>query len=491
VSRTDNATATTSPKASSHAATLRAMLTDWPSITSKSTTQRRRDPSPRMCSRHTPSTRTSTTAGESDGYVCIAIAANRRGLSRLRRRRPREVAVIRERRIPPELQRLANSLRSDLDEITAQCVEVLMSEAADYAREGQVSRDDLWRSCHDNLASIFAYMASISSCEPDYSPARATGARRAEQRFPLETVLHAFRVGGRIIWQNLVAAARRHDDQASIESKLFDSATEIWDLIDEFASVVAASYREREVVLRQTATDRRIRALERLLLPDGIDSRGTDSLENELGIPESTLKTIVVVRAREPWWAPPKRWGTDGVIWRLGEEFTVGLVPSVGQNLEAQAASLLDERVKVGASSPFQSYSRTFLAFRWAKLASRCTGFGEFALIDSVLPDALLVNSPALGRRIQAAVAGSVDSGEGIDAQTLSTVAHYIATGRSPTKTGEICFCHRNTVHKRVSAFARTTGIDVTSIDGQLLTLLAYKASLQGSIILSGSGEAV
>lgn len=366
-----------------------------------------------------------------------------------------------------------------------------MSEAADYAREGQVSKDDLWRSCHDNLASVFAYLASITSDEPDYSPARATGARRAEQRFPLETVLHAFRVGGRILWQNLVAAARRHDDQASIESKLLDSATEIWEIIDEFASVVAASYREREVYLRQTATDRRIRALERLLLPDGSDNRGTAPLENELGIPESMLKTILVVRAREPWWAPPRRWEIDSIIWRLGEEFAVGLVPSNSQNLEAQAASLLDKGIKVGASSPFQSYSRTFLAFRWAELASRCARFGEFALIDSVLPAALLASSPALGRRIQAAVRGSVDSGEGFDKQTLSTVAHYIATGRSPTKTGEICFCHRNTVHKRVSTFERTTDIDLTSIDGLLLTLLAYKASILDSIILPGSGAVV
>jgi hypothetical protein len=402
-----------------------------------------------------------------------------------------KVAVIRERRIPSELQGLARSLRSDIDEITAQCVEELMSETADYAREGQVSRDDLWHSCHDNLASIFAYLASSTSDEPDYSPARATGARRAEQRFPLETVLHAFRVGGRILWQNLVAAARRHDDQASIETKLLDSATEIWELIDEFASAVAASYREREVYLRQTATDRRIRALERLLLPDGSDNRGTAPLENELGISESTLKTVVVVRAREPWWAPPRRGGIDSIIWRLGEEFAVGLVPSYGQSLDAHATQLLDTTIKIGASSPFQSYSRTFLAFRWAELASRCARFGEVAMIDSVLPAALLASSPALGRRIQAAVRGSVDEGEGFDDKTLSTVAHYIATGRSPTRTGEMCFCHRNTVNKRVSTFAQITGIDLTSIDGQLLTLLAYKASLLDSITLPGPGEAV
>lgn len=112
-------------------------------------------------------------------------------------------------------------------------------------------------------------------------------------------------------------------------------------------------------------------------------------------------------------------------------------------------------------------------------------------MIDSVLPAALLASSPALGRRIQAAVWGSADEGEGFDDQTLSTVAHYIATGRSPTRTGEICFCHRNTVNKRVSTFAQITGIDLTSIDGQLLTLLAYKASLLDSIILPGPGEAV
>lgn len=278
----------------------------------------------------------------------------------------------------------------------------------------------------------------------------------------------------------------------AIESKLLDSAAEVWDLIDEFASEVAASYREREVHLRQTATDRRIHALERLLLPDGSDSnRGTALLESELGIPESVPKTILVVRAREPWWAPPRRLEFDSTIWRSGEEFAVGLVPSTGHNLEAQVASLLDGGNKVGASSPFQSYTRTFLAFRWAELASRCIGFGEFAGIDSVLPAALLASSPALGRRIQAAARGSADIAEGIDEQTLSTVAHYIATGRSPTQTGKICFCHRNTVHKRVSTFEQTTGIDLTSIDGLLLTLLAYKAGILDSIVLPGSGAVV
>jgi hypothetical protein len=126
----------------------------------------------------------------------------------------------------PAVALLGKAVLSRLDGLTDTLVEAIVREDPSYSGPGRTPRDDLQRSCHDNLLRILQALTGDADPATDpFDAPRATGRRRAEQGMPLESVLHAYRVGFRIIWEALVAEARRSG--GGVEG-LVDAATEVW-----------------------------------------------------------------------------------------------------------------------------------------------------------------------------------------------------------------------------------------------------------------------
>ena len=121
-----------------------------------------------------------------------------------------------------------------------------------YRGSRLVPEQDLWRSCHDNLVRILQLVGGEAwQGQEYYDAARATGRRRAEQGLPLDDLLRSFRMGGRLVWESLVAEARSlgTDDDA-----LLDLGTRVWEVVDRSSAQVAAAYHEAE---RQRGARRR------------------------------------------------------------------------------------------------------------------------------------------------------------------------------------------------------------------------------------------
>ncbi|MGH9002488.1 MAG: PucR family transcriptional regulator, partial [Acidimicrobiia bacterium] len=102
---------------------------------------------------------------------------------------------------------LGAELLDEVPELADRLVEWIRSESASYGFSAAVTPEDLRRSCADNLTEMLRRLAGHEQADPE-APV-ATGRRRAEQGFPLAEVLHAFRLGGRVIWDELVDRARR------------------------------------------------------------------------------------------------------------------------------------------------------------------------------------------------------------------------------------------------------------------------------------------
>ena len=163
---------------------------------------------------------------------------------------------------PPGVVVLGRAVLAGLDELTDRLVDVIVEQDPAYTGAGRTPRDDLHRSCHDNLHRILQWLTGTT--EPGVDPfdaPRATGQRRAVQGMPLESVLHAYRLGGRIIWEGLVEQAREH---GGVDG-LVEAATEVWMIIDEFSSTVADSYRETEAEFARRDDRRRDALIDALL----------------------------------------------------------------------------------------------------------------------------------------------------------------------------------------------------------------------------------
>ena len=133
-----------------------------------------------------------------------------------------------------------------------------------------VPAEDLWRSCHDNLTRILQLVGSAEARfdQEYYDAARATGRRRAEQGLPLDDLLRSFRIGGRLVWEALVAEARSLgvDDDG-----MLDVGTRVWEVVDRSSAQVAAAYHDAERTAVRADEQRRTSIWEGLLSGVGED----------------------------------------------------------------------------------------------------------------------------------------------------------------------------------------------------------------------------
>ncbi len=126
--------------------------------------------------------------------------------------------------------------------LTDRLVDTIQQGNPGYRTTKVVPEDDLWRSCHDNLIRLLQLVGSVEARFDHvyYDAARATGRRRAEQGLPLDDVLRSFRIGGRLVWEALVAEARSLD----VDDGMLDVGTRVWEVVDRSSAQVAAAYHD-------------------------------------------------------------------------------------------------------------------------------------------------------------------------------------------------------------------------------------------------------
>ncbi|MCW2777939.1 MAG: hypothetical protein JWN17_1664, partial [Frankiales bacterium] len=200
-------------------------------------------------------------------------------------------------RTPDDVAALVRVLLGDLDALTERLVAAILAEDPTYANRTRTPTADLRRSCRDNLHRLLQAMTGeLADGDDPLDAPRDTGARRAEQGMPLESVLHAYRLGYRIIWEGLVRQARSdrpHGDR-QVDS-LVDAASVVWEIIDLFSAAVAGSYRETEAALARRDAHRRDATLDALLDGRGADRSVAADAAATLDLPEHGPYVVLVV----------------------------------------------------------------------------------------------------------------------------------------------------------------------------------------------------
>jgi hypothetical protein len=127
-----------------------------------------------------------------------------------------------------------------------------------------------------NLAVFFRILREGGKpSADDLAEIRASAARRAEERIPLEAVLTAYHVGALVAWQALCEEARPDE-----RDELLDLATHVMGYIEAVTSGVAGAYlEERQAIYGEEREARR--ALAESLLADG----GSDAAAQRSGQP--------------------------------------------------------------------------------------------------------------------------------------------------------------------------------------------------------------
>ena len=377
------------------------------------------------------------------------------------------MTLAKQLRQPPEqVTVLAAMVLADLEQVTDQLVELILEEDPSYGL-GRTTKEDLHRSCHDNLQRIVQTLTGAPPPEDLYDAPHATGHRRAEQGMPLESVLHAYRLGHRIIWDSLVARARDEGQLAG----LVEAASHVWELVDSFSSQVALAYRETERVLQRRDERRRDALVDALLEGRGRERAVAAEAAAALDLPEHGRYVVLVLAGTEVGRHVGDALSVRGLrsAWRTRADREIGIV-SVGRAGSDELSSVLSREpdLRAGVSPLVEGLADVHLGLRQAETALRAMPPDErgTAGLDERLPGALLVSSPDLAERLVDRALGGLLALDGDERELLlQTLETWLACGGSAGQTASRLYCHRNTVLNRLRRVEALTGRSLERVD--------------------------
>lgn len=400
-----------------------------------------------------------------------------------------------------ELRRaLAAALLPGIDELTRRVVDDIHEHSGTYASGSPVSRDDLWGICRDNLLrALEDFGGLLSSAGDGEHAARETGRRRAEQGVPLDTVLQAYRRGGRVMWQVMaehLRAARGTQDAAGPvagdRDTELDMAGAVWETIDRYSLVMAESYRLTQLEMQGRQDTRRVALFEALLDGRGEDPAVEAAASAALGVPVHD-RYVIVVAAQDPA-APPNPapvLDEHGIwsFWRPRSGRYAGIVRLAASGDCGVLLGLLRHRTgaTAGVSPEFDRLARAGRALRLAEQALRTlpAKSGAAAAFDDRLAEVLLVGRPEIAERIVTTRLGGVLDMAAERDVLLGTLRVWLDHGCSAARAAELLYCHRNTVLNRIGRIAELTGASAESGEVRLGWALALRALP----LLAGDGE--
>lgn len=405
---------------------------------------------------------------------------------------PHRFRSLADRESVEVLHRAARVLVASLPALTDRLVEALYAQEPAYRAAIDSDRAGVWQEVHHSLRhNVGSLIQPREFREPAHRTSRWIGEVRAEQGVPLDAVLHAFRMGGAMVWQDLVdETARRDPDDIRL---LVHVAADVWNFVDEHCGVVADAYRQAE--RRQSWRRENRQRLMVAALLDGT-ARIADLAEaaEMLGLPEQGRYAVLAVAggigaggagsgagagsaaasragaaqrgpgaaARPPVALPAGAPGAT-VLWHPGPDAEFAILPLAGSSgeLSALAAALdVPAGTRAGIGSAVEGLAALGDARRLAETALRtCPASGGTVLLDEHLPDALVVSSPALAGALADRVLGPLDRLDPADRDVIvETLTAWLDADGSAQRAGARLYCHRNTVLNRLRRFEQLTG---------------------------------
>jgi hypothetical protein len=368
-------------------------------------------------------------------------------------------------KVDPVVRELSQSLLASVDELGERMAERIADQAPAYADERVVSRAELSESCRDNLRFVLGNLAGQAEFGVD-AP-RRTGARRAEAGVTESTVLQAFRIGARFIWEVLVENA-----DGNTRDVLLRAAADIWAVSDDLSTAVTGAY--RSAAAERARHDRQVRTVLLNVLLDGkADAATVRESATMLGLPYRG--SFVVLAAECP--AP----GEDALphvedrlrrnditsAWRVDAERQEGVVALRtrwgADRLEAEVQVISVGRV--GLSAPFTELNDAAAATRGARLALAVATpqTRSLARYDDHPVAVLLASTPELAHWVAHRVLGRVlELPEAEQKILIATVRAWLDEQGATSSAAERLHVHRNTVRYRLRHLEELTGRSLT-----------------------------
>ncbi|WP_344248106.1 helix-turn-helix domain-containing protein [Isoptericola hypogeus] len=313
--------------------------------------------------------------------------------------------------------------------------------------------------------NIEALLRSMSGAPDDLRPARDAGRLKAEHGIPLASLLHAYRLAGLALWDEVVTgAASRHRSE-----ELLRASSDVWGIIDRFSNAAADAY--RDVVDERDRRSQHSRSLMLVALLDAdTPLREAAGILRTLGLTEQGRYLVVSAEldatGDDPLPDVEARLRHRGIrsTWSTWGAEHVGVVACRNDLEVAGAADLVEAAAtgRVGISGCIPTVAHIHRGLREARVALECVApatAGAHAY-GAAPVDVLLVAHPEQAAEMRSTVLGALaDSPD--RGHLLDTLEAWFRADGSTAQAARMLHCHRNTVGYRLGRIEDLTGRSV------------------------------
>ena len=359
---------------------------------------------------------------------------------------------------------LATDVLGSVETLADTLVARIQAAERQYVDSPFPTKEQLRDVCVDNLCAILGYLAGIEP--PRVGAARQAGRLKAEQGLPIAAMLHAYRLGGRLVWEELMARSA-----GVAERELLQLPAALWEVMDCYSNAAAQSYRETHTLLAYADAEARARLI-RTLFDDHSENPGRvlEALR-ALALPDAATFAVVSAEVGDARTAVSSsataRLAEHGIVsvWDTQADAQVGLLCALSNADVDRAVALLSAvfDARVGVSRPFTRPNAVAAALDEARLAQKCTPHGSKAVTryeDAPLA-LLLVRLPEAARSAAAQIIGPVLELPEVERnELLLTLEAWFACKGSNAAAARRLHYHRNTVLYRLRKIRDLTGRD-------------------------------
>ncbi|MGP7997547.1 MAG: PucR family transcriptional regulator [Streptosporangiaceae bacterium] len=388
--------------------------------------------------------------------------------------------------VDEQLAELGRVLLKRAGPLATAMAERITAEVSFYREQPTVSSAELRGSCRAHLEYVLGSLGAPVT--RDISPAADNGRRRAGADVPLPTLMDAYRVGTRFIWECFVAEAESSGSPDS--ATLVRASSQVWMLQTDFIEAMSGGYRDA-MTTRVLNREHERSALVAALLEGRIT--GTTTLWETAEILRLTRRgPYVVVAAEVPEVGRQAiadaenrlRAGDISSAWRLLPDLQVGIVVLRAPGQLGQLVALLAGRSahRVGISPRYQALDQTGQALRFARIAMTAATPGRAAvtLFDTAPLAVTAASTPEVMRHVTGSVLGPLAAlPEGERTVLLDTLEAWRDSGGSASQAAERLFVHPNTVRHRLRRISAATGRSLTAPRDVAELCLALEAARQ------------
>lgn len=362
--------------------------------------------------------------------------------------------------------------RVDTDGVARSMVESFTAEIDAYRElpepvvEGQI----LEVSRH-NLELFFRALADERPVsDEELRPFQESARRRAAEGLPLEDLLHAYRLGGRMGWEALMAVATPEEQAA-----LVPTVARLMEYVDRVSDAVTATYHdERRHLLSDE--ERRLNELFQALLGGAALDEELRELAGQIGLPlVERYRPFVIQLAGGPAHGHSQlalRLRQQGRLALPGADGVAGIsaAESGPPVVQAPAVVAVGEPARPGTLAASLDDARTLL-----DLALR-VGLDGVLSVGDYLPELLLERSPGLASALERRALGPLaDYSERRSADLLETLEVFMKAGLDRRGAAETLHVHPNTLDYRLRRVEELTGLSASKPDDLALLALALK----------------